>query len=225
MLKEYKLVVNEEPNSLSAEAYRKLALNIKYLAKDKKTQVILVASSQDADSKSMGLMNLAVTYAQKGLKVIALDADFRSPKLHLGFNLENSKGLKEVINEEVKLADAINKTATNVDVIVAGSDVTSSSQLIENPNLDKVLDDLRKKYDVILIDSAPLNVLIDALSLTRLADGVLFVTNYQASKKESDRRAIKSLRMSGAFILGALVTEMLNTEKEDKAYFNDGGNK
>lgn len=225
MLKEYKIIVNEEPNSLSAEAYRKLALNIKYLSKDKKVQVILVASSQEAHSKSVGLMNLAVTYAQKGLKVIALDADFRAPKLHLGFGLENNKGLKEVIKEEVELADAIIKTETNVDVLLTGKNVNSSSELIENPNFDKLVLELRKSYDVILIDCAPLNVLIDALSLTRLSDGVLFVTNYLETKKELDKEAIKSLRMSGAFILGALVTEMPNKEKEDKAYFNDGGNK
>lgn len=225
MLKEYKIIVNEEPNSLSAEAYRKLALNMKYVAKDKKVQVILVASSQDAHSKSVGLMNLAATYAQKGLKVIALDADFRAPKLHLGFDLENSKGLKEVINGEAKLADSIIKTETNVDVLVAGANVSSSSDLIENPNFDKIITELRKTYDVILIDCAPLNVLIDALSLTRLSDGVLFVTNYLETKKELDKKAIKSLRMSGAFILGALVTEMPNKEKEDKAYFSDGGNK
>lgn len=207
-MEENKVITLINPSSPYVEAYKKLQLNIQYASVDKKIQVIQITSAQASEGKTMTGINLAAVYALKKKKVLIIDMDLRKPRIHKTFNLHNENGLVDILADEVKFDDAVYHHESGIDVLVRGSKTPSIELTLESEKLEKLVSELRGKYEVIILDCPPTIAVTDASIIARLADGLVFVIASNNAKKDIIRESIKRLKAAGANIIGTVMTQV-----------------
>jgi succinoglycan biosynthesis transport protein ExoP len=160
-----------------AEAHRALRNGIDFATLDKPARLLAVTSSIPGEGKSTLVMNLAISMASEGKKVLVVDADLRLPTQHRHYaDLVSSPGLVEVITRSQQPQDAIQRTPVDgVDVLAAGALPPNPGHLVESLRMRQVLLELARSYDVVLVDTPPVLAVNDAVVLGRLVDGLLIV--------------------------------------------------
>ena len=201
------IIVEKDPKSPVAEAYRTLRTNIQFSSLDKEVKTIVVTSSGATEGKSTTAVNLAVSFIQMGKKVVVVDGDLRKPKMAKIFNISNHEGLTTVFFEQEPISKFIKKEG-NVDILTSGPTPPNPSELLGSDRMKKVLEDLRELYDYVIIDSPPVGYVTDGAILASICDGTIFVI----AAGESDQRAVKhakeQLDKVSANILGAVLTKI-----------------
>jgi|LSQX01.1.fsa_nt_gb capsular exopolysaccharide synthesis family protein len=221
------LIVDKEPRSSAAEAYRMLRTNIQFLAVDKPLQVILVTSSGMQEGKTTTVANLSITFAQMGIKVLAIDCDLRRPKLHKMFNLDNKKGLSNFLLEQGNLNDYIIKTSVDkLDIITSGYTPPNPSELFSSNAMKNIMLTLRENYQTILIDSPPISYVTDATILSKIVDATILVVHKGKEDIDILQRSVITLKNVDANIVGIILNK---SSKESKSgyyyyYYNDDSN-
>jgi len=205
---EYKNVVIESPNSVEAEAYRKLELNISISSLDRKMQVIQCTSATPEDGKTTTTINLAAVFAEKGKKVIILDFDLRRPKIHRAFHKVNDGGFYEYITNHVDYHNLIVHDETNVDLLLSGKHISYPHIVLESSLTAQLIDSLRKEYDYIVIDTPPVLSVTDPVIVSKLADGVVYVVAYNKTKKDDAKEGLKILRRNNANVIGGVLANI-----------------
>ncbi len=165
-----------------AESTRIIRSNIAYkLFSDDKSKIILVTSSIKGEGKTLTAFNLASSYAASGKKVVLLGADLRNPQLHRFTNKKRKDtllGLSSIlVDSSIKYKDLIQSVeifSNNIDIINSGAIPPNPAELLGLKSFDNLLEDLKKEYDFIFIDSAPLLLVSDTLPILRFADLILF---------------------------------------------------
>ena len=200
---------SENPVSFITEMYQKFLANLEFVNVDKKYKVIQVTSSISGEGKSTFISNVAYLLAKKGLKTILIDLDLRRPKVHRIFDVENNYGLTDVLTEKVSLDKAIKKRKDlRFDVITSGEKTTAVTNVIESKKLMNLIEDLKSKYDYILIDSPPVINVSDALYISKLTDAVVFLVSQSITKKSVASEAVKILKLNNVNIIGAVLTHV-----------------
>lgn len=212
-------VVEEKPKSITAEAYRTLRTNIQYSSFDKKVKVIVVTSAEPAEGKSTVSGNLALSFAQNDKKVIIIDCDLRKPSMHKNFKISNLIGLSEVLIGKEKLEDAIQKRNDNLDVLTSGKIPPNPSEMLASTTMSSLIIKLKEKYDIIILDSAPLKAVTDAQILSTKADGTILVTRAKRTSKDSVVEAKSLLAKVGANILGTVLHAVENSKGKYYYYY------
>lgn len=208
----------ESPLSVSAEAYRRVKVALEYSDIDKNIQVIQVCSALQGEGKTTTALNLAAAYAENGKKVIVVDMDFRRAKLHRVFKVENKNGLIDVIAKKIELKDAIkSKEGYSFDLINRGTKTPYPSAILSSSELVKVVEELRTMYDYILIDCPPVLAVSDAIAISKLTDGCIFIVSHKVTEKTAAKEAIKALKANKVNVLGCVVTGL---NKKSKDYYN-----
>lgn len=220
MVQENRAIALVNPASPYVEAYKKLQLNIQLSSVDKKIQVIQITSSQASEGKTLTAVNLSAVYAMKNKKVLVVDLDFRKPKVHQVFKLHNEKGIVDVLGDEVSLDDAIIHHESNVDVLLRGNKSPNIELTLESEKLATIFEELRNRYDIIILDCPPTMVVTDASLITKLSDGLVFVVAYNQTKKDAVKDSVKRLKNAGANVLGVVMTQM--NKKMGKSYYANG---
>jgi len=174
---DYVAITSEKPTILG-EKFRMLRTNLPFVMQHKDDKVVLVTSSVPAEGKSFISINLALSLALIGKKVALIGLDVRKPRLAKYLKVKTNPGITNFISEEgmswqnIEQKLEINK---NVSVFVGGTVPPNPSELLYNERLDLFIDELRKNFDYIIIDSAPVGVLTDTFILNRLVDAVIYV--------------------------------------------------
>lgn len=204
------LVSLSEPKSPAAEAFRSLRTSISYASVDKEIKTLVVTSPSSMDGKSTVATNLAVALAQIGNRVLLLETDLRKPKVHIHFNVLNDVGITDVIVHDLPLEKVIKpvKGVENLEVICSGILPPNSSVLLESKKMKEVLEQLRKQYDMVIIDTPPVGQITDAAIISRMADGVVLVMASGQTNIEMARHAQQSLKQVDANILGTVLTRI-----------------
>lgn len=205
---EYKNVVIETPHSIEAEAYRKLELNIAISGLNRKMQVIQCTSATPEDGKTTTSINLAAVYAEKGKKVILLDFDLRRPKVHRAFHQINDKGFFDYITNDTDIHELIIHDETKVDLLLTGKKISYPNIVLESNKTKQLIEALRKEYDYIVVDTPPVLSVTDALIVSKIVDGVVFVAAYNKTRKEDTKEALKMLRTNNAYIIGGVLANI-----------------
>ena len=174
------LLILNYPHSSIAESFRALRANLSFvLPKDGDGKVISVTSSIGGEGKSSTSINLAFIYSAIGQKVLLVVTDLRKPKVHSILNIKSRYGLSNFLaNNELTADDIIVSRTMNdhsIDVINAGDIPPNPSELLMSGRFDELIDDLRKKYDYIIFDNAPVGLVADALTTNRFADVTLYI--------------------------------------------------
>ena len=202
----YRIITVEQPLSLAAESYRRIKTALEFANVDTPPQVIQVCSSMQGEGKSITVLNIAATYAEDGKKVIVVDLDFRRPKLHRSFKVENKGGITDVLSGHIQLKDAIKHGDNGIDCLNRGEKVPYPTAVLGSENIAKVFEQLRKDYEYIIVDCPPILAVGDAAIISKLCDGCLFVISQSKTEKNAAKESIKILRDNNVNILGVVFT-------------------
>ncbi|NMF04823.1 CpsD/CapB family tyrosine-protein kinase [Clostridium beijerinckii] len=217
---EYKgFVVEKKPKSIVSEAYRTLRTNIQYSSFDKTIKTIVITSAEAAEGKSTVSGNLALSFAQNEKKVIIVDCDLRKPSVHKNFKLSNLSGLSEVLIGKEDLDKVIQSRNENLDILTSGKIPPNPSEMLSSTAMTNLIQKLGEKYDIVILDSAPLQAVTDAQILSTKADGTILVVRAQRTSRESVIDAKNLLTKVGANILGTVLHAVENTRGKYYYYY------
>ena len=200
----YRVITVEEPLSLAAESYRRIKTALEFANVDTPPQVIQVCSSMQGEGKSVTVLNIAATYAEDGKKVLVVDLDFRRPKLHRSFRVENKNGITDVLAGHIKLEDAIKHSDNGIDCLNRGEKTPYPTAVLGSENIANLFKELRKQYEYIIVDCPPILAVGDAAIIAKLCDGCLFVVSQSKTEKAAARESVKILRDNNVNILGCV---------------------
>ena len=206
MTKSRNLITNTNPRSPISEQYRTIRTNLQFSSVDSELQTMLFTSSGASEGKSTTVANVAVVYAQQGKRVLLIDADLRKPTVHYSFRVDNVRGLSNLLVDNIPFDDVVHETnIENLHVVTCGPIPPNPSELLASNKMDSMIEELKKVYDVILIDSPPVLAVTDAQILSALVDGVVLVVRSKETEIEAAQKAVELLQASKAKILGAIL--------------------
>jgi capsular exopolysaccharide synthesis family protein len=199
----------QEPKSVYAEAYRAVRTSLLFSSPDNPPRVIMLTSPGPQEGKSLTAINLAVTMALTGNRVLLVDADLRKPRLHKTFGIDNAHGLSSLIGGDSDVGRALHRTEVpSLMVMTSGPIPPNPSELIGSARMGKLLELLRGKFDRILIDCTPLIAVTDATVLAARVDGVILVIKAGATGRRILQRGVRQLHDVQARIVGAVLNQI-----------------
>ncbi|HIK27006.1 MAG: polysaccharide biosynthesis tyrosine autokinase [Oscillatoriaceae bacterium SKW80] len=213
------VTVRDNPHSLVSESYRIIQTNLRFLSPDKELKVIVVASSVSGEGRSTIAANLALAMSEIGKRVLLIDGDMRHPMQQAIWELPNSAGLSEVIVNQADVERAITAVTDNLDVLPSGVIPPNALALLESRRMASLIQEFCKNYNFIIIDSPPLLLVADALTLGKMSDGILFVVRPGVIDTASAGAAKQLLEQSGLNVLGLIVNGVV-VENEPDSYFH-----
>lgn len=222
-MKNRDLVINRNPKSLFAESIRSIRTNLAFSSLDKNVKIIANTSPEAGDGKSFITSNLAVAYAQEGKKVLLIDADLRRGRQHEIFEVMNvtSGGYSNLVlnyRENVALEKYIFPTFDkNIDLLPTGPMPPNPVELLASDNNKKLLNKLKSKYDLIIMDCAPVIGLSDAIILAAMADINLLTVSVKKTKMENLERAKKQFEQANVKISGVILNK---AQMESNGYYS-----
>lgn len=201
------LLVSDSPFVFS-EAYKSLRTNIDFLFSQKESRTILVTSSIPNEGKTSVSINLAISLAQTGKKVLLIDCDLRKPKVHNYLRIKHSSklGLSAVLKGECTADEAIGYIDNlNLYVMLSGEIEKDSTIFFTDKKTENTIKELSKKFDYVICDTAPISVVSDAAVLNRCCDGVLFVIRQNYTNMRQVKDALSALNTVEANIIGSVL--------------------
>lgn len=203
------LYLVQDPQDAGGESFRKLRTSIGFLAIEKPVQVILVTSAFAGEGKTTIALNLAVTYAQGGMRTVLVEADLRRPTLHSLFQAPDRLGLTTAIVGEVAVEQAIHPTdLRNFSVMLAGAIPPNPVELLDSVEMVQVLSKLRESFDIIVLDAPPLVPVADPAALASRADAVLVVARAGSTHRKRIIEAAALVEKAGGRLLGVLLNRL-----------------
>jgi capsular exopolysaccharide synthesis family protein len=198
--------------SYLVEAVRVLRNNL-YLATERPLRSLAVMSSVPAEGKSTTTANLAMALAMDGKRVIVVDADMRRPTQHKLFNVPQSPGLVDVLNEEQTVKNVLRQTdVPGVRIITAGMSPPNAPELLGSGGMTRLLAELERHCEIVLVDTCPALVVVDGPVVASQTDGVLLVIGYGETKKENTVQCMKVLARNRATVLGTALNRLQGPE-------------
>jgi succinoglycan biosynthesis transport protein ExoP len=205
-LRERDLGVFLDPKSIAAECCRSIRTNILFMSPDRPLRLMVVTSPSPQEGKTTTAINLGVTMAEAGSRVLIVDTDMRRPRLHRSFGVPNQTGISTVIVGKATLEQAIKRTdVPNLDVLTCGPVPPNPSELLHTDRFGAVLADCARLYDRIILDSPPTSAVTDPAVLGNLADGVVLVVKAGETTRDSAIHARRQLLSAKARLFGVVV--------------------
>jgi receptor protein-tyrosine kinase len=189
------------------EAFRVLRTNLQFVDVDHDSKVFVVTSSVPEEGKTTTATNLAITLAQTGKRVLLIEADLRRPKIADILRLETSVGLTTVLVGRIALEDAIQEFAEvpNLSVLTSGAIPPNPAELLQSQTMAEVLTQLRRSFDVVIVDAPPLLPVTDAALLAAQSDGALLVIRHGKTTKDQVRNSMERLAAVDGRALGVVL--------------------
>ena len=206
--------VEDRPKSIVAEAYKTLRTNIQYSSFDKEIKTIAVTSAEMAEGKSTVARNIALTFAQSEKKVILIDCDLRNPSVHENFKVSNLVGISEVLLGSAILEESVQKHNDNLYFLTSGKIPPNPSEMLASLAMTELIEKLKEEYDIIVLDTTPLQVVTDAQILSVKVDGTILVVRAAITKKDVVIEAKNLLDKVGANIIGTVLYAVKNTKSK-----------
>jgi capsular exopolysaccharide synthesis family protein len=192
------------PSSVEAEAYRSVRTAL-LVGLHPQQKVIQVSSPEPGDGKSTFISNLAIALAQSGKRVLLIDADLRRPTLHRLFHARQEIGTAEVLTGEIQLVNALQESRVeNLWLLTAGLNPPNPAETLLSPRLDQLLDEARREFDLVLVDTPPLLVVSDPCIVASRTDGSLLVVRTRKSSRLAIRQTNHLLQQHGIPLLGVV---------------------
>ena len=214
-----RMVIDKNPKSAISEALRLIRTNLDFMfSSQKKKRIIAVTSTVSGEGKTFIVVNLGGIIALSDTKVILLDLDMRRPKIHVAFDAENRMGVSTLLIGKHQVDECIQKTAIpTLDFISAGPAPPNPSELILRPEFDRLLEELGRRYDYILIDTPPVGLVTDGILVMTKSDLPLYVVRADYSKRSVVSNINKLLR-NDRFRNMTVILNALRSEKDVYKY-------
>lgn len=203
------LVTHMEPRSPAAEAYRSLRTNIQFADLERGSKAFLITSSGPGEGKTTIIANLAITMAQAGSRVLVVESDLRKPVLHSLFGLRREPGLSDVLAERIPWPETVQETGIgNLYLISSGLLPPNPSELLGSNRMGALIQEFKREYDMVILDSPPVIPVTDASVLGSKLDGVFLVVEAGKSTSEAVKRAKSLLDAAHARIMGVIFNRL-----------------
>lgn len=231
------LTMIEDPNSVQAESFRMLRTNIDFVNLERSAKTIMVTSALEQEGKSTTIANLAVAMARAGRHVVLVDLDLRRPFVARLFRVGTSPGITDVVLGDVELEDALVRLPIGpgdevemrpggngaraeglLEVLPAGATPPNTGEFVGTRALGRILDALRARADVVLIDAPPVLHVGDAMALSAMVDAMLLVTRLRVVRRTTTDELVRLLATTPAAKLGFVVTDTERGEEYGISY-------
>ncbi len=191
------------------EAYKTIRTNIALSLMKDGCKKIVITSSHASEGKSTVSMNVAISLAQAFNKVLLMDCDLRRPRDHKAFRLMQNPGITNVISGLSTVDEAIQKTPyENLSFMAAGIVPPNPSEMLSSTRFEELLKNLESRFDYIIIDTPPINIVSDALSITPYTDGVMYVVRSKFTLKGEVEKGVNALKFVKAKIIGFVLNDV-----------------
>jgi polysaccharide biosynthesis transport protein len=200
------LAIAEDDMSLGAEAYRKLRTNLRFVRADR-PRAIAVTSPSPEEGKSVTAANLALAIAQQGQSVLLVDADLRRPVQHEIFEADRAPGLSDALVGLVQPLAAAQPyhAMPNLHVMACGTEAPNPAELLGSESFVRFLHQMLEKFDTVIIDTPPVNLVTDAAVIGSVTDGVLLVAEAGHTDRSVLANAVNELRHARGSVLGIVL--------------------
>ena len=223
-IKTSKVIVGDHPKSSVSESLRNIRTNIQFMLPSKGPKVITISSTVGGEGKTFIALNLAGILAMSNKKVIIVDLDMRKPRIHHAFNVEgHSKGISTALIEKDTLNDCIaTSPIDNLDFISSGPIPPNPSELLLNGRFTTILEQLKEKYDIILLDTPPVGLVTDGILALKNSNLGLLVVRADYSQKKA-LREIKRVLNTDTCSLAYILNGTSHTSKYgyEHGYYSD----
>lgn len=220
-LQEKSYILSDNSPFSVKEEYKTLRTNILLSFPSEGCRIVGITSAQPSEGKSINCLNLAISFAQTGARVMLIDCDLRVPSQARLLDMKATPGISNVLVGMSTINEAIQKTQySGVDVILSGDIPPNPSELLGSENMNKTLGELSKKYDYIFIDLPPVNVVADPVIISKYVSGFLLVVRSSVSTRDSVSEAIRRLELAKVNIIGILLTCVRNKKLPTGRYKN-----
>ena len=214
-----RLISHFKPRSPISESFRSLRTNLELSVPNKTLSALVVTSAGASEGKSTVISNLAIAYAQFGMKVLLVDGDMRKPIIHKMFSTPKKPGLANMITKRSKMDESIFKTEIdNLYVMPAGSLPPNPSELLGSKAMKELFAQLRKQFDKIFFDAPPLMAVTDAALMGSMTDGVLLVARAGEAQKEVVVHLQQEMKNTKITIVGTVLNDV-NPKNTSSGYY------
>jgi capsular exopolysaccharide synthesis family protein len=216
------MILRDQPLAASSEAIRRLRTNLQFIDVANRPKSIVISSSIPGEGKSTIGLNLAVSLADTGTRVILVDADLRRPSVAEYVGIEGGVGLTTVLIGRAEVEDVVQPLGvTGLDLLPAGQIPPNPSELLGSMAMADLLEQLSASYDMVLLDSPPLLPVTDAVVLSNLAGGALVIVGADRIHRPQLQQSLDSLETAGAHLFGIVMNKI--ARREAAAYAYDSG--
>jgi capsular exopolysaccharide synthesis family protein len=201
------LVVNDEPRSPFAEAYRTLRTNLQFTSFEREERSFLVTSAMPSEGKSTTASNLAICLAETGASVLLVDADLRRPRIADVMGIEGAVGLTDLLVGRVEVDDVLQPWGTQrLSVLPSGPVPPNPSELLGSKAMQSLIEHGTEMFDFVVIDSPPLLPVTDAAVISQFVSGVIISASARRSTRPQLRQALLAITEIGSRTLGVVLT-------------------
>lgn len=213
-------ILNKNSSFAAQEAYKSLRTSVRFALRDSGCKRIGMTSAMASEGKSITMLNLAISVAMDGQKVLLIDADLRRPSQARMLLEKATPGLSNVLAGMVSPEEAIRpELYPNLDVLFSGDVPPNPSELLGSDRMRDLIEEMSKKYDYILVDTPPVILVSDAAIVANLLDGMLLLVRQGKSKKDELKRAIANLELAGITPMGIVLNGVELREGKDYTYY------
>ena len=208
----------------ASEQYRLLRTNIKFtLSEDIKCPVIGISSSLRGEGKSTTAVNLAYALAKDGSKTLLIDCDLRIPTVGKKVGVNSTKGLTNLLlGEAFDVEEWQSPHQSNWYVLTSGETPPNPSELLGSERMEKLLNRLREEFDYIVLDLPPVNLVSDAMSVSKFINGMILVVREGYSDKKSLDLCVRQIKLAGIRVLGCVINDS-STMKVGYGHYGKNG--
>ena len=212
------LTKNQSP--AFCESLKAARTNIMYSLSDQENgKCFMITSALASEGKTTTAINLAITMAKTEARVIVIDADLRRPRLHTYLDIQNKEGLANFLGGFCDSSSIIKRNKEqNLDYITAGELPPNPTELLTSKKMEDFVEELKKSYDYIIIDTPPVNAVADSAALAHIIKNIVFVLRCGASTFPEVKKALTSLGFSHSKLLGFITIDQSNKKRSTKYY-------
>ena len=203
-----RILGNDKQNKVPfavVEAYKTTRIHLVSTLEKINGKIITISSPNAAEGKSTTAINIAIALSQLNKKILIIDADSRRSTIHKKLKIQNELGCLDVINGTATIEEAKKSYNDYLDILTSGTQASNPSELFSTESFEQMLKDIRNKYDYIIIDTPPINLVSDALVISQKCDGLLLIVRADVTTYEAFRHTVNSANELNINILGVVI--------------------
>lgn len=216
-------VISRDSKFAIVEGYKIARTNLVFSMVAENNTCVAVTSWSKGEGKSTATVNLAISFAKMGNKVILIDTDLRRPNTHNLLKLNNEVGLSEVVGQFADFDTAVHKDViTCLDVLTSGTIPPNPSELLASGSFEELMNRLKEEYDYIIIDTPPIGVVADTLLLKDYIAGYVLVVRERVTSHGDIESALQNIKLADSKVLGFLKVGCSLSDRKYYRKYNQG---
>jgi capsular exopolysaccharide synthesis family protein len=215
-------VAIRQPNGSAAESFRHVRSGLRFASASHETRSLAITSSVPAEGKTWLAANLAFVLAETGKRVLLIDADLRKPRLADTFGIVGAVGLTTVLIDAIPLQSAVQPwPRSTLEILPSGAVPPNPAELLASERMKELIQQVADEYDLVVIDTAPVQAVADATVIAQQVDSVLIVADTTRVRRAQLAATIEALERTGAHISGVVLNRVKPRPHDDYYYVHE----